>query len=350
MDLKQSTEGQPVGVIGAGSFGMAIANLLAINGKVLLYVRRADVMEKMLANGESKGVKIHENVTLVNDPEDIGRNCTLIFPMVPSKNFRAMMRDFSPFLTPRHLLIHGTKGLDLQLPGDWKDGEPLDRAHVKTMSEVIREESVVVRVGVLAGPNLSKELAKGLPAGSVIASRFDEVIKKGIQAIGSARFRVYENKDLRGVEMAGVLKNILAIGSGMVSGLELGENARALMITRGWRELMRVAEIFGSDRNAFMGLAGIGDLVATCSSPLSRNYSLGMRLAKGESLEQVIESMDEVAEGVNTIRLAYGLSLHYKIYTPLINSFFHILYRNTPIMDAISGLMVNPLKEDVDFR
>ena len=340
---------QPVGVIGAGSFGTAIANLLAENNQVYLFSRRKEAIENILRDRENRGQKVHERVIPTNDRELFAKNCTLIFPMVSSKSFRETMRSFAPLLTPRHILIHGTKGLDVDLPEGWKEGMALPRNRVKTMSEVIRAETIVQRVGVLAGPNLSKELAQGLPAGTVIASRFDEVIKLGQEVISSHRFRVYENNDLVGVELAGVLKNILAIGSGIISGLELGENTRALMITRGWGELMRIAAFFGSDRSAFMGLSGIGDLIATCSSPMSRNYSVGFRLAKGETRQQIIDSMDEVAEGVNTIRLAFGLVKEYKVRAPLISMFFSILYEDLPIRKGIERLMVYPYNIDVDF-
>ena len=345
----ETREKKPVGVIGAGSFGTAVANLLAENQEVFLYSRRREVLDEILNKGQNAGQLTHPRVKPTNDPEELANRCTLIFPIVASKNFRETLQAFSPFLTPRHILIHGTKGLDVILPDGWKEGDPLLRKQVRTMTEVMLEETVVPRVGCLGGPNLAGEIARGLPAGTVIGSRFDEVIKLGREAIGSPRFRVYENHDLLGVELAGVLKNILAIGSGIVSGLELGENARALMITRGWGELMRVAEIFGSSKQAFLGISGIGDLIATCSSPLSRNFSLGFRISKGERVSDILASMDEVAEGYNTTRLAYGLVIQYDIHAPIISGMFQILFENASLKEAISGLMSNPLNIDVDY-
>lgn len=343
---------QTVGVLGSGSFGTVIANLLAENQDVLLYTRRAEVVDAIKA-GEHKGQKMHPRVTATTDLATIGQRCQLIFPVIPSKVFRKVIQALAPHLRPYHILIHGTKGLDI-VRTEEEMKRPLElkvtRDRVHTMSEVIRQESAVMRVGCLSGPNLAREIARHLPAGTVIASQFDEVIKAGQAALRSDRFMVFENHDLIGVELAGVLKNILALGSGMISGLDLGENARALMITRGWRELMRIAELFGSDRNAFMGLAGIGDMIATCSSPLSRNYTVGFRLAKGESLDDIIETMEEVAEGVNTVQTAMGMIRHYEMRSPLIKAFHAVLFESMPIDQAIRALIAHRHGPDVDFR
>ena len=340
-----------VGVIGSGRFGTVISNLLAHNQPTILYTRNPDVAEKIRTTGIHKEQEMHPNIEVTTDLSQVAERCNLIFPVVPSKNFREMMKLLGPMLNPSHILIHATKGLDVQWPDPPPEGEKekLNRHQVKTMTEVIREESVVVKVGCLAGPNLAKEIASGLPAGTVIASRFDEVIKVGMKAIHTPKFKVFKNHDLVGVELAGVLKNILAIGSGMASGLGMGENARALLITRGWGEMMLFAEMFGSDKSAFMGLSGIGDLIATCSSPLSRNYTVGNRLAKGESLEDIIETMEEVAEGVNTIRTCNALFRYYKIRSPIITAFGSILFDGMEIQRAIDQLMNYPWTDDVDF-
>lgn len=348
----QNTSDRPVGVIGAGSFGTVIANLLAENQTVYWHMRKEGVAEAIRQTRIHMDQDIHPRIHPTNDLHEIAQRCKLIFPVIPSKNFRDMMREIGPSLTPDHILIHGTKGLDIQITEqDLKhsSGLKLSRDRVKSMSQVIREESAVVRVGCISGPNLAKEIAQKLPAATVIASHFDEVIELGKAALRSNRFMVFENDDLEGVEIAGVLKNILALGSGMISGLGLGENARALMITRGWRELMRIGELFGSDKNAFMGLAGIGDMIATCTSPLSRNYSVGFRLAKGEHLDAIIASMNEVAEGVNTVRTAMALVRYYDLHSPLIKAFYAVLFENLEITEAIKRLIAHRHGPDVDF-
>jgi glycerol-3-phosphate dehydrogenase (NAD(P)+) len=348
----QNTSNLPVGVIGAGSFGTVIANLLAENQAVYWHMRREEVAQAIIETRQHLGQDIHPNIHPTTSLEAIAEQCKLIFPVVPSKNFRAMMQALGPFLRPEHVLIHGTKGLDIiasEADRSKVTELKLPRERVKSMSQVIREESSVVRVGCISGPNLAKEIAQKLPAATVVASHFDEVIEYAKAALRSSRFMVFENDDLEGVEIAGVLKNILALGSGMVSGLGLGENARALMITRGWRELMQIGELFGSDRNAFMGLAGIGDMIATCTSPLSRNYSVGFRLAKGEKLEDIIASMDETAEGVNTVRTAMALVRYYDLHSPLIKSFHAVLFEGLDIQEAIKRLIAHRHGPDVDF-
>lgn len=352
MSSTDSSSDKPIGVIGSGSFGKCVANILARNNKVLLHVRSDKVYDAIHNKRHHNGHDIHPNITAVRDAEVIADRCSLIFPVVPSKAFRMMIRGLAPALRPSHILIHGTKGLDVELTEE-EMGNPkelvLSRERVKTMSEVIQEETGVLRVGSLSGPNLSKEIAAGLPAGTVIASRFEEVIRTGRKALESDRFMVFENYDLTGVEIAGVLKNILALGSGMISGLGLGENARALMITRGWRELMRMGRLFDSDQKAFLGLAGIGDMIATCSSPLSRNYTVGFRLAKGETLEEIIASMEEVAEGVRTVMTTMGLVRFHKLRSPIVEAFHKVLFHGLPIRDAVHLLITEKHDLDVDF-
>ncbi|MFM8911315.1 MAG: NAD(P)H-dependent glycerol-3-phosphate dehydrogenase, partial [Flammeovirgaceae bacterium] len=215
---------KPVGVIGAGNFGTVIANMLAQHRPVLLYARDEKVVQHIHHKKENRGHKLHANITATHDLREVAEKCDVIFPMVPSQNFRQMMRKLSPFLHPDHILIHGTKGFDIKLPkGETIETvSTLNRQQVKTMSEVIREESVVVRIGCLAGPNLSKELAQRQPAATVVASPFDEVIQVGKRLLRNDRFQVYENHDLVGVEIAGVLKNVIAIASGALSGLGYG--------------------------------------------------------------------------------------------------------------------------------
>ncbi len=171
------------------------------------------------------------------------------------------------------------------------------------MSEVIREESVAVRVGCMAGPNLAKELSDGQPGATVIASRFHEVIHEGQRLLRNDRFQVYGSSDMIGIELCGVLKNIIAIASGALSGLGLGENARALLINRGMVETIYLGKALGGNTHAFLGLAGVGDMIATCSSKLSRNYTVGSNLQKVKNFSP----KGGVAEGVNNIKIAKRL-------------------------------------------
>jgi glycerol-3-phosphate dehydrogenase (NAD(P)+) len=340
-----------VGVIGTGSFGTAVANLLAENNQVLLYTRRKEKLDAINISREFRGQKLHANITLTNSAEELSTKCQLIFPIVPSASFRSMMKTFSPFLHPGHILIHGTKGLDIVLPEntEFKESTLLSRENIRTMSEVILEESVVIRVGYMGGPNIAKEIMMGKPAAAVIASKFEEVINEGVKSIRSNLFQVYGSNDIVGIELAGIFKNIIAIASGAISANELGENARGVLISRGTAEIARLARHLGANPQSFLGVAGIGDLVATCSSSNSRNYTVGYRLAKGEKLNDIISSMNEVAEGVNTVRIAYALAKKYDVICPISTTLYKILFQDISVEEGLKYLMSFRFFKDVDF-
>lgn len=342
---------KPVGVIGAGNFGTVIANILAINRKVLLYARNEELVASMRATRQHKGYPLHQQVEPTHDLAQLAMQCDVIFPMVPSVHFRAMMKQLSPYLHPYHILIHGTKGFDISLPEGQtiESMSKLTRTRVKTMSEVIQEESVVVRVGCLAGPNLSKELAQRQPGATVVASHFNEVIQIGKKMLRNDRFQVYENNDIVGVEIAGVLKNIIAIASGALSGLGYGENAKGLLISRGAVEMVYLGRALGGDLKAFLGVAGIGDLVTTCNSPNSRNFTVGYRLAKGEKLSEILADMSEVAEGINTVRIAKKCADHYKVRALITDRLYKVLFEGMTVEEALDFLMRYPLNVDIDF-
>ncbi len=340
---------QNVGVIGSGSFGTAMSNLLAENNEVFLYTRRQAVKEQIDQTRENRGQKVNKSIIITTNLEQVCEKCTLIFLVVDSANFRNLMETMSPYLRPSHFLIHCTKGLNYAENINAEQLDKIDRSQIRTMTEVIIEESCVVRVGVLSGPNLAKEISQHLPAGTVIASKFNEVIEAGKNALKSDRFRVYESKDVLGVELAGVLKNVLALSSGMISGLQFGENCRSLMITRGLGEMIKLSKAMGSDAQAFLGLAGIGDIIATCSSSSSRNFTVGNRLAKGDSLEQIIDSMNEVAEGVKTTKMAWKLARNYNLDTPIIDAIYGILYNKNSIENTLQNLMTHHYDIDADY-
>lgn len=345
------SENRIVGVAGAGSFGTAIANLLAENGQVLLYTRRKERYEQISGDRMNMGQVVHPNVMPCHDPGLLCKEASLIFPTVPSAFFNQLLQSLNPYLTPEHILIHGTKGFNIILP----EGSSLDkvnrlnRTQVQTISEMITERTCVIRVGCISGPNLAAELAAGQPAGTVVASRYNEVIEIGQEALRSQRFQVFGSNDLIGVELSGVLKNVIAIASGIVSGLELGENSRALLISKGMGELIRIGKRLGGNVESFVGLAGVGDIIATASSKHSRNYTVGYRLAKGESLSQIQSTSSEIAEGVNTTKVAKLLADHYKVKVPIIQMLYRILFHNMQVSQGVEYLMKYPFLKDVDF-
>jgi glycerol-3-phosphate dehydrogenase (NAD(P)+) len=343
--------GKAIGVIGAGSFGLAMANMLAEKNDVLLYARRLESVVHIEAHDTYKGKRLHSRIRATNDMQELADSCNVIFPIVPAANFRSMMRELAPFLHPYHILIHGTKGLDICMPkgASLQANSKIDRSCIRTMSEVIREESVVVRIGCLAGPNLATELMQKQPAATVVASHFKEVIQEGIRLLRTDRFQVYGSSDLVGVELCGVLKNIIAIASGAISGLGLGSNAQALLISRGMVEMIYLGRALGGDVHAFIGLAGVCDLVATCTSKLSRNFSVGYRLAQGETLAQIMETMEETAEGVDTVKIMKVLAESMKVRAPITQSLYKVLFEDMKVEVALQYLMKYPFNIDVDF-
>lgn len=342
-----------IGVIGAGSFGTAISNLIALNGiEVLLYSRRQTVIDKINQERKHYGIPVSEHIKLTNDIQKVAKECTVIFPIVPSSAFRETMQKLGPFLKPYHMLIHGTKGFDLKgVTEEDLMGRQVNimRKHVYTMSEVIREESIVVKIGCLSGPNLATEILEGQPTATVIASHFTEVIKEGQSILDSPKFHVFGSHEILGAELAGALKNIIALGSGILGGMGMGKNIQAMLITRGLTEMINYGKAMGSTAQAFLGTAGIGDLVATATSKQSRNYTFGYRIGQGEAPEDIFMSMPELAEGARTLKIARGLARHYKLHVPITEMLYNVVFEGFDKKRALYYLMKYPYAVDVDF-
>ncbi len=348
--MPNSAADQTVGVIGAGSFGTAIANLLSYNVDVLLYSRKPDVVRSINEGHQSFGLQLNNRIKATNDLEALAQNCTLLFPVVPSTSFRPMMQDLGPFLRPYHFLIHATKGLDLHGISDEEiEDKGITRDNVSTMTEVIRQESSAERVGCLSGPNLATEIMEGQPTATVIASHFDEVISLGKKVLSSQHFHVFGSHDVLGAELAGAFKNTIAIGSGILKGKGYGKNLQAMLITRGWTEMIHYGNKMGATSKAFFGTAGIGDLIATATSSNSRNFTFGYRLGKGENRDEVIKTMPELAEGVRTLRIARHLAKNYKLHVPITEMLYKVVFEGMDVEKAINYLMNFPYDIDVDF-
>ncbi|MEP7196858.1 MAG: NAD(P)H-dependent glycerol-3-phosphate dehydrogenase [Saprospiraceae bacterium] len=339
-----------VGVIGAGSFGTTISTLLAHNTDVLLFSRRSEVIESINKKNTHLNIKLSEKIKATGDLSEITEKCQLIFPILPSSSFRTTMKSMSTLLTPGHILIHGTKGLDISgVPIEDMMKVNLSSKHIHTMSTVIKQETSVLRTGCLAGPNLYKEILEGQPTACVIASEFDEVIKIGSEYLTSKYFFVFGSYDLVGAEMAGALKNIIALASGMLDGKGLGKNIQAMLITRGLRELIELGRSVGATHRSFLGTAGIGDLIATATSNKSRNYTFGYRYAKGEKMEDIVEDMNEIVEGIRTVRIAQQLARYHHVRVPIISMIYSVLFEKMDVQKAIEFLMRYPYLPDVDF-
>ncbi|MCC6811952.1 MAG: NAD(P)-dependent glycerol-3-phosphate dehydrogenase [Deltaproteobacteria bacterium] len=332
-------EPQKVSVVGGGSFGTTIAHVLAEGGNdVLLYVRNEDTVKEI--NERHKNARYFEDLTLhkgvraTSSFEKAMKHSMLVFAMVPSKAFRSVMRELAPFATAEHMIVHGTKGLE--------------RETFKTMTQLIREETCVRRVGAIAGPNLAREILAGLPAATVVGSKFDEVVARVRAVLMTPRFLVYGNRDLLGVELGGTLKNVLAIGAGIIDGGSFGANAKSLLITRGLAEMMRFGTHMGASAQTFSGLSGIGDIIATCTSPLSRNYQVGFRLGKGEALADIRKSLTQTVEGIDTTAALYRYAEKERIKINLTRGLYHLLFEDLPIADVQKMVMQPSAVYEVD--
>ena len=340
-----------VGVIGGGSFGTTITKLASKNSDVLWYIRNPDLVNQINTQRSHLSINLPPNVEVINDLKKLASSCTLIFPVVTSHGFRSLMKELGKYVGPAHILIHGIKGLDID---DLKSNEEiaeksLTRENVKTMSEIIREESSVIRIGCLSGPNLAKEILEGQPTATVIASEFEEVIDLGRSVLSSDSFYVFGSFDIKGTELAGAYKNIIALASGILAGLDMGKNIQALLITRGLREMIYFGKAMGSDSRSFIGTAGIGDLVATATSKNSRNYQFGYRFGKGEKVADILASTEEVVEGYRTLQIAYQLSRRYSIHVPITQMLYKVVFQEYDMKNAIKFLMNYPYAPDVDF-
>lgn len=338
-----------VGVLGAGKFGMTITKLLSQNVDVLLYSRKKELIDKLNLEHAIGDFKFSENVRGTNKINEVAEKSNLIIPVIASAYFRKVMQDIAPFIHPYHIIVHGTKGLDYQISE--KDAEeeiiPLDKVH--TMSQVIVQETSTLRVGCISGPNLANEILEGQPTATVIASEFDEIIELGQKVLGGPKFFVFGSHDLKGSELAGVFKNIIAMATGILNGLAYGKNMQAMVMTRGLREIITIAGALGVNSKAFLGTAGIGDLIATATSHKSRNFQVGYKLAKGQTMEQILEGMDEVAEGVKTLKIANQISKQNNLHTPITSILYKVIFGGLPIQKGIQDIMRYPYSMDIDF-
>lgn len=327
-------------VIGGGSFGTAIANILADNGhQVRLCLRNAAAVQEIRDTGINSrylpGYRLNPALEPTTDLAGSTADSDLVFIAVPSRASRDVLREMRPHLRPDAILVSCTKGI-------WEDGFLL-------MSQLVRRETGSDRVGVLSGPNLAKEIAARMLTGSVIASDHPEVRETVQQALSCTYFRVYANQDMFGVELAGALKNIYAIATGMADAMGLGQNTKAMLITRSLAEMSRFAECMGGNSLTFLGLAGVGDLVVTCSSPLSRNYQVGFKLGQGVPVGEAETSLGQTAEGVNTLRLVKHKADELGVYMPLASGLYDIIFAGEPLPGVIKRLMTGDQNSDFEF-
>ncbi len=319
-------------VIGAGSWGTALASVLATKGPVRLWCRDPKMVEPFNANHANPryqtDVKLSEKIRATPRLEEALSGADLVCTVVPSHAMRSVMTAAAPHLSAGIPIICAAKGIENQT--------------LMTMEEVLTEvlpREVRGELAFLSGPSFARETLLKMATAVTIAARFPDIGRRAQNAFTAPYFRVYTTEDVTGVELGGALKNVVAIASGVAHGLGLGHNTRAALLTRGLAEISRLAVHRGANPLTLSGLAGMGDLVLTCTGELSRNRSVGMRIGRGERLADILRDMDQVAEGVRTTQSAYQLALREEVDMPITTEVYRILYENKPGAIAVAELM-----------
>jgi len=319
-----------IAVIGAGSWGTTLAVLLGEKGfDVKLWARREELANEIESKKENAqylpGIKIPENVIATHLLKDAFANSEMIICAVPSEFFRKTIKEIKPYFNSQ-IIVSVTKGIEHDT--------------CKRMSQVIEDEMPKARIAVLSGPNHAEEVSTKMPTASVIASKDKAINKIAAEAFTTPSFKLYQLNDVAGVEICGALKNITAIATGVCDGFGFGDNARASIRTRGLMEMNNFGKHFGAKRGTVYGLAGVGDLIATCTSEHSRNRFLGKELAESKSMQEIKKEMHGmVAEGVPTTKAVYEYSKKHGIGMPLTHQAYEVLFENKNIKEAIKDLL-----------
>lgn len=336
-DIRAKDISVDIGVIGAGSWGTTLALLLNENGhRVTLWEFRPEVAEEMDRRRENfeflPGIKLPDNIKITSDLQKAVSGMDIILIAVPSHILRSVIARAPGNLTGEALIISATKGLETD--------------SLKRMSEVLAEvwNLPLERIAVLSGPSLSREVIDGVPTTVVIASWLLANAEWAQRIFAAPLFRVYASDDVVGVELGGALKNVIAIAAGISDGLGFGDNAKGALLTRGLSEIARLGIQMGGKPQTFMGLSGMGDLITTCVSNLSRNHQVGYQIGKGMKLRQILDEMLMVAEGVNTTTAALRLSKKYGLQMPIVEVVNQILFEDKDPKQAVGELMLRRLK------
>ncbi|MBH5317973.1 NAD(P)H-dependent glycerol-3-phosphate dehydrogenase [Paenibacillus sp. GSMTC-2017] len=332
--MKEITTSQErrAAVLVAGSWGTALASVLASNGyTVNLWTRSAEQAADINTNRQNNkflpGSELSSSIIATTNMEDALNDVELALFVAPSSAMRQVAKLAAPFLASETLVVHATKGFE---------ADTLKRMSIVLSEELTRPLSSIV---VLSGPSHAEEVINKLPTTVVVASEQQEAAEKAQDALMNNVFRVYTNGDVVGVEVAGAIKNIIALGAGLSDGLQFGDNAKAALLTRGLAEIGRLGTAMGANPLTFAGLAGVGDLVATGTSKHSRNWRAGYLLADGTSLENVLEKIGMVVEGVRTTRAAFELAKRYDVEMPITGQLYEVLFQGKTPKAAVEHLM-----------
>jgi glycerol-3-phosphate dehydrogenase (NAD(P)+) len=331
-----------IGVVGAGSWGTAIADLLAGKGyPVSLWAFEKEVKDHIQKCRENKiflpNHPLSANISVSNDLPEVVSGKNLVVIVVPSHVMRNVTQKMAGHLSDDIILISASKGIE-------------QKTHL-TMSGVIKENIPSVqadRLAVISGPSFAKEVAQKIPTSVTVACKNPEIAALVQHLFATPYFRVYRSEDIVGIELGGSVKNVIAIAAGISDGLGLGLNTRAALITRGMTEIRRLGLNLGANPRTFTGLAGFGDLVLTCTGNLSRNYTVGIKLGKGQKLQEILAEMRMVAEGVKTAKSVYNFSRKLGVEMPICHEVYRILYEDLAPKEAVYRLMTRTLKQELD--
>ena len=328
-----------ISVLGGGSWGTVLANLAASNQhSVTLWMRDSSVIDEVNRTKRNSKylpqLELEEGIKATDDISTIGNSELIIF-CIPSDSFREVSQIASKHIGKTTQLVTATKGVE--------------KEKFNLMSQVLNEYMVDNPLGILSGPNLAKEIAEKQLSGTVIASK-DVYLKKNVMEIlGTDFFRVYENDDPYGVEMGGAIKNIYAIACGIADGLNSGENTVGMIMTRGLGEMSRLAVELGANPQTFLGLSGVGDLITTCASPLSRNHKFGKYIGEGLSVESATDEIGQTVEGLKTLKVVKVLADERNINMPIVDSLYKIIYKGKDLNGSIQNILGEDLIKDVEF-
>lgn len=325
-------------VLGAGSWGTALALQAANAGtEVILWEHNPEVAKQLQADRQNQqylpGVMFPDNISISSDLETNVSKSDAVLVVVPSSVFRQLLSRLKPILTMEQGLAWATKGLDQD------NGELLHQVAGSMLGDNFP-------LAVLSGPSFAAEVATRKPTAITLASNNEALSTRIVKCLHNDAFRIYTSTDLAGVSLGGSYKNVLAIAAGISDGLQLGHNSRAALITRGLAEMQRLGRALGGQTETFMGLAGLGDLVLTCTGDLSRNRRLGLALAKGESLEDIQNSIGQVTEGVETARVVYKLAERHSIDLPIAEAVYQVLFNDKSAMVAVKELLSREVRQE----
>ncbi len=318
-----------VGLLGGGSWGTTVASLVARNVPTVLWARDSNTVDEINSKHSNEkylpGAKLPDSLVATASIEEAVRDVDVVVMGIPSQSFRTVLEDLSEHIRPWVPVVSLTKGLEADTD--------------MRMTEIIHEVLPGHPNGVLTGPNLAREIMSGLAAAGVIAMEDETIVQELQNVFRSGLFRVYTNNDVIGCELGGVLKNIIAIAVGMGDGLGAGVNTRSALITRGLAEITRLGVAMGGEATTFAGLAGVGDLVATCTSPQSRNRHVGLELGKGRSIQEITDEMFMVAEGVKSVPAVIALAEKHNVEMPIAQEVYKVTEGNSRGSDAFRGLL-----------